>query len=200
MAGTHQIWKMAPEDETIEPYAGNGREDIVDGPLRPRQPYQLGYASFAQPSGLATDGTWLYVADSEGSSIRAVPFDVKGRVRTLVGTDFLPQARLFTFGDVDGPPGLARFQHPLGIAYAEGVLYVADTYNNKIKTIDPKTGKVVTLLGGESIFDEPAGLSVAEGKLYVADTNHHQIRVVDPRGDQPVDTFTIYGLKPPGTK
>ena len=44
-------------------------EDIVDGPLLPPVPYDDGFASFAQPSGLATDGTWLYVADSEGSSI-----------------------------------------------------------------------------------------------------------------------------------
>ena len=36
MAGPHQIWKM-PLDETgeIGPFAGNGREDIVDGPLLP---------------------------------------------------------------------------------------------------------------------------------------------------------------------
>ena len=102
MAGCHQIWQMKLDGSAIGPYAGNGREDIVDGPLLPRQPYQQGYASFAQPSGLASDGTWLYVADSEGSSIRAVPLDMPGEVRTLVGTAKLPVARLFTFGDVDG--------------------------------------------------------------------------------------------------
>ncbi len=86
MAGSHQIWKMRLDGSSIGPYAGNGREDIVDGPLLPRQAYQLGSASFAQPSGLASDGTWLYVADSEGSSIRAVPLDPRAEVRTVVGT------------------------------------------------------------------------------------------------------------------
>ena len=75
MAGSHQIWKMTLDETAIGVYAGNGVEDIIDGPLAPRQPYQPGFASFAQPSGLASDGTWLYVADAEGSSIRAVPFD-----------------------------------------------------------------------------------------------------------------------------
>src|SRR5262249_7738177 len=75
MAGAHQIWKMPLNEAEIGPYAGNGREDVVDGPLLPRRPYETGFASFAQPSGLASDGTWLYVADSEGSSVRAVPFD-----------------------------------------------------------------------------------------------------------------------------
>ncbi|MGH7137629.1 MAG: thioredoxin-like domain-containing protein, partial [Pirellulales bacterium] len=74
MAGPHQIWRMSLDEKELGPYAGNGREDIVDGPLLPSQPYQEGFASFAQPSGLTTDGKkWLYVADSEGSSIRAVP-------------------------------------------------------------------------------------------------------------------------------
>ena len=67
MAGIHQIWRMRLDETSIGPYAGNGREDIVDGPLLPRQAYEPGFASFAQPSGLTSDGTWLYVADSEGS-------------------------------------------------------------------------------------------------------------------------------------
>src|SRR4029434_4363926 len=50
MAGAHQIWKMALDESVIGPFAGNGREDIVDGPLLPAMPYELGSASFAQPS------------------------------------------------------------------------------------------------------------------------------------------------------
>jgi len=205
MAGPHQIWRMPPSGKTIGPYAGNGREDIVDGPLLPREPFAAGYASFAQPSGLASDGTWLYVADSEGSSIRAVPLDGRGNVQTLVGTSALPYARLFTFGDVDGLPGLARLQHPLGIVFHRGQLYVADTYNNKLKRIDPKTGVVQTLAGngqpGDSDspprFNEPAGITAAGGKLYVADTNNHLIRVVDLDHDGRVSTLSIAGLTPP---
>src|SRR5205807_36942 len=72
MAGHHQIWVMDLDKKEIGPYAGNGRENIRDGPL---------YAAcFAQPSGLATDGKSLYVADSEVSAIRRVPLGGDGRV------------------------------------------------------------------------------------------------------------------------
>lgn len=205
MAGPHQIWRMALDGSSIGPYAGNGREDIVDGPLLGRTAYQAGISSFAQPSGLTTDGTWIYVADSEGSSIRAVPLNPRQEVRTVVGTSRLPYARLFTFGDVDGPREQVRLQHALGVAYHEGKLYVADTYNNKIKVVDPQSGQTRTLVGtgapgsgdNPAEFDEPAGISFAAGKLYVADTNNHLIRVVDLDEGNRVSTLAIAGLKPP---
>src|SRR5262249_58587027 len=77
MAGHHQIWIYDFKEKTIEPFAGDGSEDIADGPLD--------RASFAQPSGLATDGTNLFVADSETSSIRTLPLAGKGEVTSLVG-------------------------------------------------------------------------------------------------------------------
>lgn len=200
MAGPHQIWKMPLEGDTIELYAGNAREDIIDGPLVPKRPYEEGYASFAQPSGLATDDKLLYVVDSEGASIRSVPLDGKGKVKTVVGTNKLPQGRLFSFGDVDGAAAKAKFQHPTCIAFADGVLYVADTYNNKIRTVDPKTGATKTLAGGgqkeHETLDEPMGVSVLDGKVYVADTNKHRIRVID-LATKAVSTLEISGLTPP---
>ncbi|QDU77273.1 Thiol-disulfide oxidoreductase ResA [Bremerella volcania] len=203
MAGPHQIWKMTLDEKEIGPYAGNGREDIVDGSLLPPVPYQQGYSSFAQPSGLTSDGKSLFVADSEGSSIRAVPFDPEGSVRTVIGTAHLPYGRLFSFGDVDGPPKTAKLQHALGVCYVDGVIYTADTYNNKIKAVDATTGDVKTIAGtGEpgiandpAQFDEPAGISHAAGKLYIADTNNHMIRVMDLETKE-TSTLEIKGLKP----
>jgi DNA-binding beta-propeller fold protein YncE len=205
MAGPHQIWKMSVNERELGPYAGNAREDIVDGPLLPAQPYQLGYSSFAQPSGLSSDGTWLFVADSEGSSIRAVPFDPKRNVRTVVGTNKFDFGRLFRFGDVDGPRDTVLLQHCLEVVYHEGKLYVADTYNHKIKVVDPQTGDTQTLAGTGSPgrgddpaeFHEPAGLAYAAGKLYVADTNNSLLRVIDLATNK-VSTLTIAGLTPPG--
>jgi DNA-binding beta-propeller fold protein YncE len=204
MAGLHQIWILRP-GTGIGLFAGNGIEDIVDGRLGPRRPYQTGSASFAQPSGLATDGQWLYVADSEGSSIRAVPLDGKKEVRTLVGTARLPAARLFTFGDIDGQGAGVRLQHPLGLAFYEGRLYVVDTYNNKLKVIDPASGETRTLAGSTApgrsdeppAFDEPGGIAAAAGKLYVADTDNHAIRIVDLRRGNRVSTLSIRGLQAP---
>jgi thiol-disulfide isomerase/thioredoxin/DNA-binding beta-propeller fold protein YncE len=204
MAGPHQIWRMKLDESTIGPYAGNGREDIVDGPLLPRQPYALGASSFAQPSGLAADDKWLYVADSEGSSVRAVPFDPKDEVKTVVGTSKLASARLFTFGDRDGEKRQVLLQHVLGVTVHEGRLFIADTYNNKIKEINPKTGATRTLAGAKEPghtddppqFDEPAGISYGQGKLWIADTNNHHIRSYDLETGK-VATLEIVGLQAP---
>jgi thiol-disulfide isomerase/thioredoxin len=206
MAGPHQLWKMTLPKGEIGPFAGNGREDIVDGPHLPAMPYELGASSFAQPSGLASDGKVLFVADSEGSSIRAVPFDTKADVQTVVGTAWMPAGtRLFQFGDADGQGRSIRLQHPLDVAYHDGLLYVADTYNNKIKVIDPRNVTSKTLAGtgepGSEVdpaqFDEPAGLAYAGGKLYVADTNNHAIRTIDLAQPAQVAALEIKGLEPP---
>jgi thiol-disulfide isomerase/thioredoxin len=204
MAGTHQIWKMPLDESEIGPYAGNGREDIVDGQLLPQVPYDEGYSSFAQPSGLTADGGWLYVADSEGSSIRAVPFDPEGKVQTPIGTANLPYNRLFEFGDVDGQGEAVRLQHALGVAWNDGKIYIADTYNSKVKELVLETKTVTTIAGGENkeapeepTFDEPAGISYAAGKLYVADTNLHRIRTIDLASGHSVATLEIKDLTPP---
>jgi sugar lactone lactonase YvrE/thiol-disulfide isomerase/thioredoxin len=189
MAGHHQIWTMDLAKGTLELFAGNGRENIHDGlPLQ---------ACFAQPSGLTTDGKTLYVADSEVSAVRAVPLDGAGEVRTLVGEG------LFKFGDVDGVAERARLQHALGVAWCEAKLYVADTYNSKIKVLNPEKRTSHTFLGGEPegwlatpLFFEPSGLSYAAGKLYVADTNAHRIRVVDLK-TKAVSTLKLQGVEAP---
>jgi sugar lactone lactonase YvrE len=140
-------------------------------------------ACFAQPSGLATDGKLLYVADSEVSSIRSVELAEKGNAVTLAGS-----ADLFGFGFEDGNAETARFQHPLGVALSGDTLYVADTFNNAIRTVSVKDGKTNTFLGNgkkdvgteEAIgFYEPGGLSIARNMLYVSDTNHHRVIAVD---------------------
>lgn len=185
MAGHHQIWTLDLGKGLIGPYAGDGRENIRDGPLYA--------ANFAQPSGLATDGKFLYVADSEVSAIRKVPLNGEGRVETLIGLG------LFDFGDKDGAGKEARIQHALGVAAHDGKLIVADTYNSKLKLLDPKTKTIETIAitdGKEPAFNEPAGLSVAGGKVYVADTNAHRIRVVD-LASKKVTTLPLTGVDPP---
>ncbi|MFL6277278.1 MAG: thioredoxin-like domain-containing protein [Blastocatellia bacterium] len=189
MAGPHQLWRMNPKTGGITPYAGTGREGRMDGPLDK--------AALAQPSGITTDGKKLYFADSEVSSVRAADLDPSGNVTTVVGED------LFEFGDRDGHGDEVRLQHPLGVTYHDGWLYVADTYNNKVKRVSPDKRTAETFAGtGESgledgsraRFDEPAGLAVAGGKLYVADTNNHAIRVVDLKTRR-TETLQLKGLE-----
>lgn len=190
MAGPHQIWKLDLEKLEVSTYAGSGREARRDGPLLE--------AGFAQPSGLATDGKRLFVADSESNIVRAIEFET-GMVTTLVGGD------LFDFGDVDATGNDVRLQHPLGLLALGDKVLIADTYNHKIKQLDPETRTVKSLFGGggpgqtdgsPASFYEPAGLSVANGKLYIADTNNHAIRVVDLK-TRTTATLRLKNLQPP---
>lgn len=187
MAGPHQIWAHKLGSDSISQYAGSGREDIVDGDLE--------QSAFAQPSGLVNDGKFLYVVDSEGSAVRKISTDPKndlenpsGNVKTIAGSHDLPRGRsLFEFGHVDGDGDSARFQHPLGLALHDKALYVADSYNHKIRRVDLKTRRVSTWAGinkpGTGLdpvqFSEPAGIAFFDKDAYVADTNNHRIVVVN---------------------
>jgi thiol-disulfide isomerase/thioredoxin len=175
MAGSHQIWIIDLRRQLAIPYAGSGREARADG--------AVDEAAFAQPSGIVIAGESLYVADSESNIIRSITLPPKNVVRTIAGGD------LFEFGDRDGRGDGARFQHPLGIASARGLLFVADTYNHRIRTVDPANGQVRTFAGtgdeahrdgaaAAAAFYEPGGITATSDALFVADTNNHAIRRV----------------------
>jgi YVTN family beta-propeller protein len=193
MAGPHQIWKLDLDAGIVGWWAGSGLENIIDGPPAA--------AAFAQPSGLATDGKSIFVADSEVSGIRRLVLGRSGvdSVQTIVGVN------LFGFGDVDGRGSSVRLQHCLGVAFDGGKLYIADSYNNKVKVCDPATRSVHSLVGTRAAgssddppkFDEPGGLSSAGSTLYVADTNNHLIRAVDLK-TQKVTTLAV-DAKLPGS-
>jgi DNA-binding beta-propeller fold protein YncE len=188
MAGSHQIWTLDLASGRIEPVAGSGAEGVGGG--------AAGEVSLAQPSGLATDGAGtVYFADAESSSIRFISDD---RVGLLAGGD----GGLFDFGLVDATGRGARFQHPLGVAYTGGAVFVADTYNSVIRRIDAATGAVTTFAGSTSgwrdgaaaRFDEPGGIAAAGNRLYVADTNNHAIRVIDLTTGV-TTTLVLYGIE-----
>jgi hypothetical protein len=175
MAGTHQIWSFDLQSGAVAPFAGTGREGLLDGPA--------GQAWFAQSSGLARAGGHLYVADSEVSAVRDI--DLRPRmVTTIVGED------LFVFGDQDGEGDAVRLQHPLGITAHDGVVFLADSYNHKIKRLEPRRRAVTTWLGSgaagradglrtSASFREPGGVCAGVNGLYIADTNNHRIAVAD---------------------
>lgn len=192
MAGTHQIWFFDPAAGRVGPYAGSGGEGTDNGPGAE--------ATLAQPSGLAlaADGR-LFFADSESSAIRWVDTASSDlAVGIIAGSD----ADLFTFGDVDGVGTDALFQHPLGVVAIGDVLYVADTYNSKIKTVGLESGLVSTRWGDtpgwrdgdEPLFYEPGGIDALGTTLYVADTNNHSVRVIDV-GSGEVSTLVPVGIE-----
>jgi thiol-disulfide isomerase/thioredoxin len=168
MAGSHQIWVYDTEKHLIGPWAGSGREDHIDGPVAE--------AALAQPSGLAQAGRYILIADSEISSIRVIDLE-DSQVKTIVGRG------LFEFGDEVGPPDKVLLQHPLDVAVGNGTIYVADTYNNKIKGIAFGTMETRTVFGDgdrKNLY-EPGGLTVAGDTVFIADTNNHRILRGDPR-------------------
>lgn len=190
MAGAHQVWMLDLRRGLTFPYAGSGREARIDG--------GVDESAFAQPSGLTAVGSTLVVADAESNIVRAIDLPPENRVRTMAGGD------LFEFGDRDGRGDGARFQHPLGVSAHGSVVFVADTYNHRIRTLNVETGDVRTFAGsgreggtdGPAVtaeFYEPGGLSAVSDVVFVADTNNHRIRrVAWPSGE--VSSVEIRGL------
>lgn len=111
---------------------------------------------------------------------------------------------LFGFGDKDGKLCEAKLQHPLGVTMSNNsCLYVADTYNHKIKRIDTMTNTITSLkwdaIGqiNDNIFNEPSGLFIREehGKLYVTDTNNHCIKIMHLSDDNNIREINKLILK-----
>jgi DNA-binding beta-propeller fold protein YncE len=185
MAGFHQLWTMDLAERTVAPFAGDGGEDIVDG-LKHE-------ARLAQPYGVEVSNNAVFFVDSETSSVRVAAIAEEGRVVTLVGTG------LFDFGDHNGVGKEALLQHPQGLIVHNDRIYIADSYNNKIKSIaigslEVKTeagfGEPGTREGAATIaqFNEPADLTIIGDQIYIADTNNHRIMVFE------LDTGEVYSL------
>ena len=178
MAGDHQLWLLDLRSMRIGPWAGSGYEGLQDGPLA--------QAQFAQSSGLAWHDGTLYVADPESSSLRAIDV-ARGRVHTLIGKG------LFDFGLRNGAAAQALLQHDQGLAWLDGQLYIADTFNNALRVLDLRSMQVRTLSTG---LDEPGGLAVlGPHTLLVADTQANRMVSVDS-ADGALRPWPLQGLPP----
>ncbi len=160
LAGSHEIllYDLQSKEELLR--IGNRFEALRDG--------DLATAQLAQPSGLSSCGDVIWFVDAESSSLRSIE---DGQVKSYIGEG------LFTFGDSSEAEIL--LQHPqdlvcgqIGDGCGGGRLFIADTYNHKIKAYDPESNTILTLLEG---LDEPAGISKKGCDLFIADTNAHRI-------------------------
>ncbi|XP_038878874.1 protein SUPPRESSOR OF QUENCHING 1, chloroplastic [Benincasa hispida] len=208
MAGQHQIWVHDTLNGVTKSFSGDGFERNLNGSSATS-------TSFAQPSGLSLspDFSEVYIADSESSSIRAVDLKTGGS-RLLAGGDPIFSDNLFKFGDHDGVGSEVLLQHPLGVLCSkDGQIYIADSYNHKIKMLDPVSKKVFTIAGTgkagfkdgtalEAQLSEPSGITEAGGRLFIADTNNNVIRYLDlnNREQSQLLTLELKGVQPPNPK
>lgn len=176
-SGTHQLGEIDLNAGLVRSLAGTSEEDITDGPAME--------AALAEPSGLALNesGEVLYFADSETSSIRSLSLNNTLHVETLIGNG------LFDYGHANGPFPDAKLQHPMGLAWCNGDLIVADTFNSCLRVIDLQRQEMRDL--EEATFTSadhlcrpssgPAGVwADSPDRLLVADTNNHRILEISP--------------------
>jgi sugar lactone lactonase YvrE/uncharacterized RDD family membrane protein YckC len=151
-------------------------------------------ARLSAPDGVAVgpDGS-LYVADTRNQRVHQV--DPGGTIRTVAGDGARCAPPAPCFGGDGGPATAARLGFPTGLALGpDGSLYVADTYNRRVRRVAPD-GTIATLAGdgapgscceggaaggSRSRLDGPVGLALGpDGSLYVADAGNHRVRRID---------------------
>lgn len=175
-AASNRIKMITPEG-AVSVFAGSGSQGSANG--------QATSASFHYPYSVAMDAAGnMYVADSQNNLIRKIT--PAGNVSTLAGSG--------SAGFADGVGTSASFYNPSSVATdAAGNIYVADSYNYRVRKITP-AGVVTTIAGNSNsgngngtalsaTFNVPAGVAVdAGGNVYVADITNNLIRKIDPMG------------------
>ncbi|HKC94473.1 MAG TPA: hypothetical protein VKB81_10705 [Nitrospira sp.] len=167
--------------------AGTGRITTIAGVGQPRFSGDGGPSKSAglnEPAALAVQGVRLYIADQSNNRVRVIDL-ATGIISTVAGTGsaaYNGDGILATEASLAGPSGLA-----IG---TDGTLYIADTFNGRVRTIDSTTGIINTLVGdgGEyrypgavegisTSLSRPSGIAVdPEGNLFITDSDNHLVR------------------------
>ena len=175
----HRVRRVDAVTGVITTVAGLGRpRDFGDGGLAVE-------AGLNEPAALAlSEGGILYIADQNNNRVRAVDL-ATGVICTVAGTGtavYNGDGMAATETGLAGPSGLALA--------SDGTLFIADSFNGRIRAVDPVTGLIRTVVGdgGEYRYqgpDEPSSNSLSrpsgialdeEGNLYVTDSDNHLVR------------------------
>ncbi|MDO8413975.1 MAG: hypothetical protein Q7S51_09335 [Gallionellaceae bacterium] len=191
--GSHTVVNIVASG--VVTIAGSGTSGFADGTGT--------LAGFNLPSGITTDGTYLYVTDTNNHAIRRILISSSAEVDTWAGAS--------SPGADNGVRTAARFTAPVGLVWNNGSLYVADTGNHIIRLISG-SGEVSTIAGVSGVsgfedksasavagtfayFNSPSGITTDGISLYVADTGNHAIRKIDINATG-VPVTTIAGATP----
>ncbi len=186
----HRIRVISADGATVSTYAGSG-SGFANGSATTT-------ARFDTPRGiaLAADGR-LFVADELNHRIRVISAD-GATVSTYAGDGFAAFA--------DGSTTTARFDSPTDLVVAsDGRLFVADSFNNRIRVISADGATVSTYAGSgfgfangsttTARFDTPQGVALAaDGRVFVTDQFNHRIRVISADGAT-VSTYAGDGVQ-----
>ncbi len=173
-------WAISDTENHVIRYLADGKVSTLAGSGTPGSADGIGIkASFQRPTGMVTldDGS-LLVADTDNHVIRKI--DTKGNVTTYAGSKE---------GNADGEQRTAQLREPTGLYYEDGVLYIADSGNNRICQLEQ--GQVTTLAGAKdgtadfingkadnARFSAPQGIAVYGDSILVADTVNSAIREI----------------------
>ena len=176
LAGSVQANNEAIVGDGTTGYSGDGGPAIA--------------AQLNGPYGVAVDGAGnLYIADAHNQRIRKV--DANGIISTVAGNG------TSGFSGDGGPATAAQLNTPHGVATdGAGNLYIADTYNRRIRKIDVNNGTISTVVGdglegaggdgGPAVgaqLGAPSGVAVdTDGNVHIADSTYKTVRFVDASG------------------
>lgn len=169
-SGNNLIRKIALASGHVSTLAGSGAFGLADG--------QAKESMFATPSGIATDGTYLYVTDTASHRIRRTAIR-SAETLTLAGSG--------SPGNADGAGVRASFNLPSGIAVDGNNLYITDSGNHAIRKIALAGGQVETLAGSDApgvldgaarsaSFNAPSAVTAYGDTLFIIDQMNHAIR------------------------
>lgn len=194
--GDHRIRKVISSTGVITTIVGNGNACISSTDLCGDNGPAI-TAQLNQVSGIALDDAGnLYIADYLNQRIRKV-IAATGVITTVAGDGNSCASSTSLCGD-NGPAIAAQLHQPTDVAIDEfGNLYIADTWNFRIRKVIASTGIITTVAGtgtfgasgdGEAAtnaqLSTPFGITLDEmGNLYIADFDNHSIRkVISPTG------------------
>lgn len=167
----HRVRKIEISTGVVSTVAGDGTPGSANGTGTA--------ATFFNPRGITTDGTFLFVGDTGNHLIRKIEIST-GVVTTLAGS---------TSGYLDAIGTAAQFDSVTGITTDGTFVYVADGNNHRIRRIEISSGVVTTVagstagyldgIGAAAQFNGPRGITTDGSNLFINEVFNRRVRKIE---------------------